>query len=80
MIDSTILTTDTLKNNLRSLIGFENREFRPLHRGTRDGFTCDAYHGKGDGAGQVLMVAKTDTGYIMGAYAERRHENGNILT
>jgi len=79
LIDSTILTTDTLKSDLKNLIGFQNKEFSLLHRGSRDGFTDHAYHGRVDGAFEVLAVIKSINGYILGAYLERPHQDCNIL-
>lgn len=76
VIDSTILSTDTLKNNLRELIGFQNKEFRLLMRASRDGFTDGAYHGRVDGAEQTLLVIKSDSDYIFGGYLEYMKDKG----
>jgi len=80
VIDSTILATDTLKSSLRGLVGFDNKEFRLLHRGTRDGFTDAAYHSKVDGGQQVIVVLKTDVGHVLGAYIERQHRNSKNIS
>ena len=60
-IDSLILS-ETQKTQLRDLIGFRNKEFTLLYRGTRDGFAGTTFHQLADYRTRTLTIIKTSAG------------------
>jgi len=75
------LLSSTEFTNLKNLIGFKDRTFESLYRGTRDGFQARKMHGMVDGYENIVVVVKSNTGYIFGGYmsAQFRYVNGYIV-
>ena len=67
-IDSTIISTDKMKNDLVKLCMLSGKQFKLLYRATRDGFAASAFHAKCDNQPKTLTIVKTDGGYIFGGY------------
>jgi hypothetical protein len=40
-----------------------------MHRATRDGFSCQAFHSKCDGKGNTITIIKSNLNYVFGGYA-----------
>lgn len=59
--------------NLKNLLGFQDRSFESLYRGSRDGFQIMKMHGMVDGNENILVVVKSTTGYIFGGYHDAQH-------
>ena len=58
-IDSLSVSTDEMKNALKDLIGFQDRKFVLLYRGTRDGFLATDFRNHCNGVNDTLTIAKT---------------------
>lgn len=63
-----ILTTNTERENLKSLIGFEKKSFVLLYRGTRDGFKGINFHEHADGVNNTLTIVKSKQGNVFGGF------------
>ena len=68
--DSVILTGSTQGDQLKSLIGFDQKLFSLLYRGTRDGKRSFDFHRKVDGVNKTLTIIKSSNGFIFGGYTE----------
>ncbi len=66
-MNSDILTADQ-ERELKSLIGFEEKSFSLLWRGSRDGFGSNSFHSQCDNKGKTLTVVKSVDGSIFGGY------------
>ncbi len=77
-MNSLILNSDTLQNALKSLIGFENKKFVLIYRGSRDGFRGYNFHTHCNGVNDTLTVVKTVDGNIMGGFAAKDWTSENI--
>jgi len=66
-MNSDILTADQ-ERALKSLIGFEEKSFSLLWRGSRDGFGWNSFHSQCDNKGKTLTVVKSVDGSIFGGY------------
>ena len=75
------LLTSTEFTNLKNLIGFKDKTFESLYRGTRDGFQVRKIHGMVDGIENIVVVVKSTTGYIFGGFmsAQYRYVSGWIV-
>jgi hypothetical protein len=51
-----------------ALIGFENKSFSLLWRGSRDGFDAAAFHRLCDGKANTVTVIKNTNGFIFGGF------------
>lgn len=67
------LLSATEFENLKNLLGFQDRTFESLYRGSRDGFENMKMHGMVNGHENILYVVKSTTGYIFGAYHSIPH-------
>ena len=67
-IDSTIISTDKLKNDLVELCKLRGKRFKLLYRASRDGFAAASFHTKCDNQPRTLTIIKATTGYIFGGY------------
>ena len=67
-INSAILSTDEMKNNLLTLCKLSGKQFNLIYRATRDGFKAKSFHSKCDNQPKTLTIVKTTTGYIFGGY------------
>ena len=50
------------------MIDFGSNSFSLLWRGSRDGFSAEAFHRRCDGKSNTLTVIKSTTGYIVGGF------------
>ena len=67
-IDSRILETDKLFNELMDLCDFEDQKWKLVYRASRDGFRADDFHSKCDDKYFTLTVVKTTNSTIFGGY------------
>jgi hypothetical protein len=69
-IDSTIVCTDKMKQDLVRLCKLDDKQFKLLYRGSRDGFEAESFHAKCDNQTKTLTVIQSaDNGFIFGGYA-----------
>ena len=66
-IDSTIISTDKLKNDLVTLCKLSGKQFKLLYRASRDGFQASAFHAKCDHQAKTLTIINAN-GCIFGGY------------
>jgi hypothetical protein len=71
-LESTILVSLDLKDDLFNLCGFDIRrdQLKLLYRGSLHGFTATDFHAKCDNIAKTLTVIKTESGDIFGGYTE----------
>ena len=67
-IDSTILGTRKMKNDLVELCKLSGKQFNLLYRATRDGFAAASFHAKCDHQPRTLTIIKTTSGCVFGGY------------
>jgi hypothetical protein len=77
-MDSAILDENE-KRDLCKLCGFaSNQEFKLLYRGSRDGFSANAFHEKCDNIPKTLTLIKSTNEYIFGGFIEQTwDQSGN---
>jgi hypothetical protein len=62
------LLSSTEFSNLKDLLGFQDKTFQSLYRGSRDGYEARKIHGMVDGNENIVVVVKSTTGFIFGGY------------
>ena len=67
-INSAILVTDKMKNDLVALCKLSGKRFKMIYRATRDGFQASSFHAKCDHQSRTLTIIQTTQGYIFGGY------------
>ena len=67
-IDSTILTSRKMKNDLVELCKLSGKQFTAIYRATTDGFHVSGFHAKCDSKPATLTVIKTTNGCVFGGY------------
>ena len=77
-IDSTIIGTDNLKNDLVMLCKLSGKQFKLIYRATRDGFRAASFHAKCDNQPRTLTIIKTTNGWIFGGYASVAWDSTDI--
>ena len=78
VVNSKILSTEKLKNDLIELCKLSEKQFRLIYRATRDGFEASSFHAKCDNKPRTLTIIKTTLGYIFGGYTDATWESTNI--
>ena len=68
IIDSTIISNNTMENRLVKLCKLSDKQFKLLYRASRDGFEASSFHAKCDNQPRTLTIIKTARGYIFGGY------------
>ena len=67
-IDSVILSSDVMKNNLVNLCRLADKEFKLIYRATRDGFLVPDFHARCDHKPRTLTIVKSTENFVFGAY------------
>ena len=75
-MDSRILPDKNNKTSLLELIGFEEKKFTLLWRGTRDGFEAATFHRLCDGRANTLTLIKSTEGAVFGGYTSVPWDQG----
>ena len=70
VVNSKILRTEKLKNDLISLCKLSEKQFRLNYRATRDGFEASSFHAKCDNKPRTLTIIRAANGYIFGGYTD----------
>ena len=68
-IDSTIVSSDSMKNDLINLCKLSGKQLKLLYRASRDGFQASSFHAKCNSQPSTLTIIKTTGGDIFGGYA-----------
>ena len=67
-IDSTIISTEKLKNDLVALCKLSRKQFKLIYRATTDGFAAASFHTKCDNQPKTLTIVKASSGDIFSGY------------
>jgi hypothetical protein len=69
-IDSSILVSSQMQQDLLALCKREERKFLLIYRATRDGFSAANFHAKCDNRAKTLTIIKTTRGFVFGGYTD----------
>ena len=70
VLDSMIISSFTMENDLVELCNLSIYDFKLLYRASRDGFEAASFHAKCDYNSRTLTVIRTTNGYIFGAFTD----------
>ena len=76
-IDSKVIDSYQIENDLIELCKLSRKEFELLYRASRDGFEASSFHEKCDNNSNTLTIIKTTSGCIFGGYAEVAWDSSN---